>query len=553
MSLMKHVNRPPRWLPETTAGRRPLTRHGLHHPVSSFVKDLDAPLLRLSPVDIWTCRDACSGIHFWGGIGAGKTTAAHVVAGAYLRAGFGGCITVSKFEDIALWRRYAQEHGRASSLVLFDENEGFNFLEYLMALHGMDGIGTVTEALLHVIDAARRASGTGSHGGGESAFWDDATRNVLRYSLPALYAAKGALLIPDIIRFITTAPANLKEPTDAQWQATSFMYKMMNIATGRPEVRMSSAALQNTIDYWRYQWPAIPDKTRGNVITITAALDRFNHGRLNRAFCGKTTVVPELSLHGGVICLAMPTLTWNEDGVIAQQLFKFLWARSVLARNSLEEKHRERFLFLWSDESQEVVSSYDGEFLSMCRGSRCAVTYLTQSLPNYYSKMGGDNPRDAAHTLAGKFMTHVFCSNACPETNEFASRMIGKVVTRRGNYSNGTSENINVGMNAGTSENSGSSSNSGSSYGQSYSFNSGSGSTSGSGSNWGANRGRGTSSNESRGYSESMEYAIEPGDFARCLQTGGPQNGNIVTGVWFQGGRVFKASGSNWLLERFAQ
>jgi hypothetical protein len=200
-----------------------------------------------------------------------------------------------------------------------------------------------------------------------------------------------------------------------------------------------------------------------------------------------------------------------------------------------------------------VVSSYDGEFLSMCRGSRCAVTYLTQSLPNYYSKMGGDNPRDAAHTLAGKFMTHVFCSNACPETNEFASRMIGKVVTRRGNYSNGTSENINVGMNAGTSENSGSSSNSGSSYGQSYSFNSGSGSTSGSGSNWGANRGRGTSSNESRGYSESMEYAIEPGDFARCLQTGGPQNGNIVTGVWFQGGRVFKASGSNWLLERFAQ
>src|ERR1017187_3755403 len=101
----------------------------------------------------------------------------------------------------------------------------------------------------------------------------------------------------------------------------------------------------------------------------------------------------------------------------------------------------------------------------MCRGSKCCVTYLTQSLPTYYAKMGGDNPRDAAHALVGKFMTHVYHSNACPETNEFASRMIGKVVTRRGNYSNGSSENVNYGMSAGNSENSGTSSNSGSSFG----------------------------------------------------------------------------------------
>jgi hypothetical protein len=50
-----------------------------------------------------------------------------------------------------------------------------------------------------------------------------------------------------------------------------------------------------------------------------------------------------------------------------------------------------------------------------------------------------------------------------------------------------------------------------------------------------------------------MEYAIEPGDFARCLKTGGPHNDNIVTGVWFQAGRVFKSSGTNFLLGRFQQ
>ncbi len=49
-----------------------------------------------------------------------------------------------------------------------------------------------------------------------------------------------------------------------------------------------------------------------------------------------------------------------------------------------------------------------------------------------------------------------------------------------------------------------------------------------------------------------MEYAIEPGDFARILKNGGKQNGNLVTGIWFQGGRIF-ASGSNFTLEAFRQ
>jgi hypothetical protein len=526
----------------------------------SFVKDLDAPLLRLSSEDVYTLRDACAGVHVFGGIGSGKTSGSgKMLAGAYLRAGLGGYVTAAKFDEIPLWQRYVQQHGRSNSLILFDENEGFNFLDYEMARHGLDGIGTVTECLMRVIEAARRASATASQRGGE-VFWEDSARNALRYTLPPLYSANGSLTIPDIIRFISTAPTNLKEPTDPVWQTRSFMYTIMDRAARRPKVRMSNAALQNTIAFWAEQWPAIPDKTRGNiVITITAALDRFNHGRLNRAFCGRTTLVPELSLHGAVIVDAKPTLTWNYDGTIAQHLFKFWWQRSVLSRNSLEEKHRERPVFLWSDEAQETVNSYDFEFQSLCRASKCCSVYLTQSLPTYYAKIGGDNPRDAANALVGKFMTHIYHSNACPETNEYAARVIGKVMTRRGNYSRGEGQSVNFGMNEGGSENTGTSSNWGHSSGSSSeggsnaSFNSGSGRSSSSGTSWGASRGRATSENVSRGYSESMEYAIEPGDFARILKTGGRQNGNRVTGVWFQGGRVFKETGSNVMLKVFAQ
>src|SRR5580693_1683679 len=154
----------------------------------SFVKDLDTPLLRLSPQDNFTLRDACAGVHIFGGIGSGKTSGSgRMIAGAYLRAGMGGLVTAVKPEEIDLWRQYVAEHGRKSSLVLFDENEGFNFLAYELARQGMDGVGTVTECLLRVVEAAKKASPTASHRGGEP-FWDDATRQVLRYTLPPLYA-----------------------------------------------------------------------------------------------------------------------------------------------------------------------------------------------------------------------------------------------------------------------------------------------------------------------------------------------------------------------------
>jgi len=518
----------------------------------SFVKDLDTPLLRLSRDDSFSLRDGCAGVHATGQIGGGKTSAAKVIAGAYLRAGFGGLVTAVKPEEVELWRRYAREHGREASFIFFDESEGFNFLTYELSRQGVEGVGTVVECLMRILEAAKKLNPTATHKSGE-AFWDDAARKILRYSILPLYAARGAISIAELIRLLSTAPGSVTDVTDSQWQNRSFMYGVMNEATRSAKVPISKQALRDIIEFWSEEYPGIPDKTRGNIlITVSATLDRFKHGRLQRAFCGPTTIVPELSLHGAVIVLAMPTLTWNEDGIIAQQLFKYMWQRAVLARNGLAQEHRERPVFLWSDEAQETVSSYDFEFQSMCRGSRCCTVYLTQSLPTYYAKMGGDNPRDAAHALVGKFATQVFFSNSCAETNEYASRTIGKVIKRHANYSAGVSQSASYGMSEGNSTNWGSSS-SYSGLGGRGGMNISSGSNSGSGNNWGSNRGESRSDSESRGYSEAMEYAIEPGDFARVLKTGGAPNKNLVTAIWFQSGRIFKASGSNMLMEAFKQ
>ncbi|WP_263377228.1 type IV secretory system conjugative DNA transfer family protein [Granulicella aggregans] len=517
----------------------------------SFVKDLNTPLLRLSPHDVLTLEAAHRGCHIFGAVGSGKTSGSgQAIAGAYLRAGMGGVVTIAKFSDIAMWQGYAKKHGRERSIVLFDENQGFNFLDYELGRHGTDGIGSVVECLMLVLEACKSSSPGAKQSGGDP-FWMESTREALRYTIPPIYAAFGSVTIPHIIRFISSAAPSVKDAKDTEWQERSFLYEVMKMAALRPKVPLGEGAMRNIIDYWGERFPAIPDKTRGNIVaSVTTALDRFMHGRLQRVFCGRTTVVPEMTFHGACILLAMPTLTWNTDGVIAQKILKFFTQRAILNRNSLAPEHRERSVFLFSDEAQETVTSYDGEFLSVCRDSRACVVNLTQSLPNYYSKMGGDMPRDAAHQLVGKFGHFLFHSNSCPDTNEYAARVIGKAVTQRKSYNKGSSANLNFGMSAGESAGDNSSHNH-SHGGQSSSSGFGSGSSSGS--NWGSNRGQTTGTTETYGCTEAIEYVIEPGEFARMFKTGGKQNDYEVTGLWYRTGPGFKASGSNILMGVFRQ
>lgn len=520
----------------------------------SFAHDLDTRLLRLSNADYFTLRDACQGVQVFGGIGSGKTSGSgRALASAYLRAGMGGLVLCAKPEEVELWQRYARENGRANSVMLFGDGHGcFNFLDYELKRQGPDGLGSVVECLMRLLEAARLSKGDG---GKSEPFWEDATRQLLRNSIPIIQAATGTVAIPDIIRFVGSAPVSVEQAQTAEWQGGSFMFQAMLAARERPVAPLSADDFQKISAYWRYEFAQLDPKTRGNIaITLSTALDRFNRGRLHRAFCGQTNLVPELTFHGAIIVMDMSALTWNEDGVIGQQLFKYMWQRAVLARNALPPRHRQRPVFLWADEAQYFVNSYDADFLSTCRSSRACAVYLTQSLPTYYARMGGPHPQHAADMLLANFQTRVFHNNACAVTNRWASDTIGRSLQRRYSENEGASSNWSRGMNAGAGESAGSSSSFGGSSSQQGSSSSWSvGSNRGSSDNWGRNRGSGGGSSYSTGYSEAMEVEIEPAAFARDLVTGGPANGGKVTGLWLSAGRRFADSGRNYLHVAFRQ
>ena len=519
-----------------------------------FIRDPETPLLKLGPTSYFRLRQAFEGVHCFGMIGGGKSSGpGKTLAHAYLRAGMGGIVLVAKPEEVQTWVDYARETHRSHQLVIFDERRAFNFIAYELARQGFKGLGSVIECLMQVLAAADRVS-PGAGAKDPEPFWEQAIRQVLNYSIPLLYSAWGTVTVASVIDFVTSAATDGKQYLDAKFVQWSFAARTIRQVIDAPKVPIADGYQQTLTDYWAEQFTAIPEKTRGNItISLSTRLDRFRHGRMRDCFCGRTDIVPEMTFAGAIIVMAMPTLTWNEDGAVGQVLFKYMWQRAVLARNELAPEQRERPVFLWADEAQYFVTESDHAFLSTCRASRAAVVYLTQTLPTYNAQLGAGK-QDAAEALIGKFATQLFCANACAKTNKYASDLIGRSLQQRANSGRSTGWNTNRGMNSGANTGQGASSGGGGSYGESAQVSHNYGSSSNSGNSWGDSVGRGRSENWSSGTSEQMDAILEPRFFAEGLLTGGPRNRNLVSCVWFKAGTRFAdAGGNNFLLARFRQ
>ncbi len=516
---------------------------------------LDRPLLRLSAMDSFTVRDACENVLILGGIGSGKTSGAgRALRRAMMGAGAGMLVLVNKPDEVEAAINDASAMGRLSSVLLVDARHGYNFIEHELRRHGLDGVNTVVEFLMRVLEIVRLAMPNGGRQG--EAFWENSFRQLLRMTVPVLYAAYGTVRISDIIRFVLTAPTSPDELDNEAWQQNSFMCATVLRAARQPVHPLDREAMERVVSYFRDEYARQDVKLRTSITsTLSTSLDRFTHGRLKRLFTEATTFVPELTLNGAILILNTPVLEWNEDGVIAQQIIKYAWQRVMLSRNALPPAYRERLACCFVDEAQTFLNSYDREFLSLSRSSKCCTVFLTQSVPSVIATIGGEHPKHQADALLAQFGTKIFCNNSCPETNRFAADTIGRAIQRRTSFnaseSSGRSGGVTMGEGTSFGTNSGISISPDGKGGFNHSVSSGS--SSGYNDSSGLNRGFTTGESVSRGFSEAMDYEVEPAAFARSLTTGGPANGGIVSCVWFQAGRRFTATDRPWLVASFRQ
>lgn len=502
-----------------------------------YIRHLNAPLLQLSRWDVWRVRDALEGgVQVFGSTGSGKTSGSgQALATAFLRAGWGGLVLCAKDDEAARWQHYCKAAGRARSFIRFDGSGArrFNFLDYEMARQpdGASLTVNLVKLLLTVLDGAEGKVGDGS---GDDAFWRASSSELLSHALDALWAAYGRITLAELVELIQSRPMRPEQVTQAEFRET-FWARTMHKARTAPVHSLPDTQFRMIFNYFVHVLAQPDQRTSGNIVaTLSARLHPFMKGKLHELFCTTTNTVPELTDEGAVLVIDLPVKEYGEAGVLAAQIWKYLWQRACGRR---KVTRRTRPVFVWADECQFFLSPHDAEFVSTSRSQLACSVYLTQNLPTYYARIQARNPQDVADSLIGNFGTKIFHAQSDPRTNQWAADLIGKVTHWRQSEGENVHDGRSWGRNSGENWGSG-----GSSSSRDYS------SSSNSGGSRGTNFGGSIGSGQNWSVQEQIDYAIQPAYFTSLRKSGG-----VVDAVLFQGGRPFRHSGANWLPVSFRQ
>lgn len=458
--------------------------------------DLDTVLLQLSPEDTWTVRDACEGTQIIGATGSGKTSGSgQTIAMAFLRAMFGGLVLTSKKEEAALWEDYCRRAGRLDSLIKVSLTSGhrFDFLRYECNRPG-EAAGT-PESLVPLLLAAVQAADRDQHGGGRplggDVFWENALRQLLLHTVTlALFIAGKELSLDLLTQIVVEAPMSRRAARSERWRS------IVAHAEERATTDVQRRNLAQAARYFGREFPRLGQKLRSSITSMfTTTIAQITHSHFGEMFAsGRVNIVPELTHRGAIILLDIPVNEHGPAGRAVQSIFKYAWQQATARRYGGDEL---RPVFLWSDEAQDLVSANDDRFQAKARSARAATVYLTQSVPSYTRALG----EPATKALLGNFQTKIFHANGESETNAWAEKLFGHEITHRTHTSDTMTK-----------------------FGQ-------------------------EPHTHTEGRSETREPRFDAGNFT-MLKKGGD---GIVEAIVFQAGRVWKASGKNYLKVRFSQ
>ncbi len=467
-----------------------------------------------TPENFWCLRDAFEGVQVFGGTGSGKSSGSgQALARAYLSANLGGLVLTAKTDEVQSWEDFVKEERREDDLLIVRPGgeHQFNFLRYEMERPGV-GAGH-TENLVNlfcqVLESGERKAG--QMGGGD-AYWQRSLKQLLRNAIDLAVLSLGTVDLPSLYRIITSAPVSRDETEQVGWKKESACFALLEVAKKNHAESCRSQDLELTADYFLKEYPGLAPETRSIIVsTFTSMADCFLRGILRDLFCEGLTFSPDDCFQGKIIIIDLPVKEYNELGQFAQVLFKFVWQRAVERRippgiSRTEAQEQIRPVFLYADESQFFVNSYDALFQSTARSSRACTVYLTQNLPTYYAGFGGPNGKHEAESFLANLQTKVFHANGDPVTNNWAADSIGK--TRQLQLYGGFSE----GMLA-------------------------------------------QQGNQNAGGSMVFEYPVQPAEFT-TLATGGPDHSFLVDSIIFQGGRswiIGSEERRNFIRHRFPQ
>ncbi len=475
-------------------------------------KPMDIVLLPLGGGDVFTVGDAAEGVAVFGGVGSGKSSGAGAAfASAFLSSGMGGLVLTAKPEERAEWERYARDTARSGDVIIVSPSSknAFNFLDYEYSRAGA-GAGLV-ENIVQLLMLALEVAGQRQDGGSDP-YWKRSTTQLLPGTPCSLPDSRtDASGLAEILAIIRSAPKSVDEvrAPDSKWLEESACFAALLKAGKRVTTESERLDYDGMEAYFLAEFPDLAPKTRSIIVQgFTALVDPFTRSPLRELFCDATTFTPEDAQRGKVIILDLPVKEWGDVGRIAQVLFKTCFQKAIERRDVNTSPVP---VFLYADEAQLFLTSYDELFLQTARSSRACTVFISQNLPNYYSALGGAKGEHAANSILGNLSTHIYHANGDSFTNEYAAKRIAQTWQMRQGSNRGASSNMTQSgrdpTDTVTSIN--------------YSDNQGS------------------------SLSEQLSFQVLPQEFT-MLRTGGPRNHFEVDAILFKPGRVFRTTGTNY-------
>lgn len=497
------------------------------------VRRLSTPMLRLSRWDRLRLSDLLESTIIFGSPGSGKTSASGAAfLRLYFSSGGGGLTCAVKPGEADRIIRMAKAAGRGHNLIVVDGSgrHRINFLQYLMSISPDPGqlITNIVDALSTVIAAV---NGQVEPGGSDNQFWQKAMKEALLHSVSVLWAAYGRVSLYDVFALLQSRPTTPAQAVDPHWEATSFMARTLQKAGDAPTHPMHPMDYRAAFDYLTKTLANPDSRTTGNILaTLSADLAPLMQGAMRELFSTGTTFVPEMTFDGTIIVMNLPVQVYGQAGLLAQQIIKYLWQKAVLQR---KVDRKTIPVFHYCDEYQMLIAPGDADFVSRSREAVSMTTVLSQSIPGLVSKVSGSKAEHVVNALLACCNTKIFHANGCHVTNKYAADIIDKGMTVR--YNGGA--NVGWSDQVGDSYNHGSSSN-----GKETSHNQG----------FGYTRSETRSGGQSLGWSEQMDYLVQPGEFTR-LRKGGKVNRRQVDAIIFQNGTKFRLTGQTYLPVTFRQ
>jgi type IV secretory pathway TraG/TraD family ATPase VirD4 len=367
-------------------------------------------------------------------------------------------------------------------------------MDYEAQSSGIDFAENLVTLLVDVASIQKRTEASGS----EAHFWLPQKKKLIRNAIELLLMAEEPIQLRSLYSMIVSAPKDLRETADENWQRESFLFALLQHAEAKARHHPEWELITN---YWMRERPALASKTRETIdADFTGMFDPLTRGKIGELFGTGTNLTPDDILEGKVVVIDIPIAKYREVGQYAALIWAQLFQRAVDRRSY--EAPSDRPVFLWEDEAHYFTIEQDALFQTTARSKGISVVRLTQNLPNFLDAYGRDG-KHKVDTLLGNHATKIFHRNGDPTTNEWSSKVIAKETAYKHSLSNSGSLQSSSGFSSNTS------------------------------------------------VTEVEEDSCPPKEFIG-LKNGGKRNAYTVEGILFQSGRLWNKN-QRWTVRRFKQ